>query len=415
MQKNMMLQVARRVVAGFGSSSCIAAAVAVAVVLPAQTLVGQTKGAAAAPPSQFRRVTQVGIGPTNSITDVPNLKVGMYTRTDSGYRTGTTVIRTEYGATAGYSQMGGAPGTKETDLLKPGGEVRTVQAIVLSGGSAYGLDAATGVMRWMEEHNYGVPIGTAGVVPIVPAAILMDLGRGGNFKKRPDADFGYKAAEAATNAPVKSGRVGMGMGAGWGMGTASVKLSNGYTVAAIVGVNPAGSPLDPRTCLPYGLFLEMDNEFNLVQPSASECKTAVAGRGGPKDGSDHAVTNTTIAVVATDAPIEDLEAERMAQVADAGLARSIRPIFGISDGDTVFGLATTAPTHTLTNADLQGIFQAAADVLGRAVVHAVVDSHQVGSSRVGYCEEYPSACVKRHAQNTQVPSSSSVGAGAARQ
>jgi L-aminopeptidase/D-esterase-like protein len=414
MQKNLILQDARRVVAGFGSS-WRGIAVAVALLLPTQTLVAQNKGAAATPPSPFRRVTQVGIGPTNSITDVPNLKVGMYTRTDSGYRTGTTVIRTEHWATAGYSQLGGAPGTKETDLLKPGGEVRAVNAIVLSGGSAYGLDAATGVMRWMEEHGYGVPIGKAGVVPIVPAAILMDLGRGGNFKKRPDAEFGYKAAEAASNAPIKSGRIGAGMGAGWGLGTASVKLSNGYTIGAIVAVNPAGSPVDPSTCLPYGLFLEMDHEFNLVQPSASECKTAVAGRGGPHDGSDHAVTNTTIAVVATDAPLEDLEAERMAIVADAGYARSIRPIFGIGDGDTIFGLATTPPNHTLTNADLQEIFQAAADVVGRAVVHAVVDSHQVGSSRVGYCEEYPSACVKRHAENTQVPSSSSVGSGAARQ
>jgi L-aminopeptidase/D-esterase-like protein len=414
MQKNLILQDARRVVAGFGSS-WRGIAVAVALLLPTQTLVAQNKGAAATPPSPFRRVTQVGIGPTNSITDVPNLKVGMYTRTDSGYRTGTTVIRTEHWATAGYSQLGGAPGTKETDLLKPGGEVRAVNAIVLSGGSAYGLDAATGVMRWMEEHGYGVPIGKAGVVPIVPAAILMDLGRGGNFKKRPDAEFGYKAAEAASNAPIKSGRIGAGMGAGWGLGTASVKLSNGYTIGAIVAVNPAGSPVDPSTCLPYGLFLEMDHEFNLVQPSASECKTAVAGRGGPHDGSDHAVTNTTIAVVATDAPLEDLEAERMAIVADAGYARSIRPIFGIGDGDTIFGLATTPPNHTLTNADLQEIFQAAANVVGRAVVHAVVDSHQVGSSRVGYCEEYPSACVKRHAENTQVPSSSGVGSGAARQ
>jgi L-aminopeptidase/D-esterase-like protein len=344
----------------------------------------------------MQRITEVGVGATNSITDVPNLKVGHYTRTDSGYRTGTTVIRTENGATAGYSQMGGAPGTKETDLLKPGGLVRGVQAIVLSGGSAYGLDAATGVMRWMEEHGFGVPIGTAGVVPIVPAAILMDLGRGGDFKKRPDAEFGYKAAAAASTAPVKSGRIGVGMGAGWGMGTASVKLSNGYTVAAIVGVNPAGSPLDPRTCLPWGLFLEMNNEFNLVQPSATECKTAAAGRGGPKDGSDNAFTNTTIALVATDAPLEDLEAERMAVIANDGLARTIHPIHMIGDGDTVFGMATTAPTHTLTNADLQAIFSAAADVLGRAVVHAVVDSRQVGSSRVGYCQEYPSACVKRH-------------------
>lgn len=377
-----------------------ASGVAVALVLPAHPLVGQTQPAAAARPP-FQRVTVVGVGPSNSITDVPNLKVGSYTRSDSGYRTGTTVIRTERGATAGYSQMGGAPGTKETDLLKPGGLVRAVQAIVLSGGSAYGLDAATGVMRWMEERGFGVPIGKEGVVPIVPAAILMDLGRGGDFKKRPDAEFGYKAAAAATSDPVRSGRVGVGMGAGWGMGTASVKLSNGYTVAAIVGVNPAGSPLDPRTCLPYGLFLEMNNEFNLVQPVPSECHSAVAGRGGPRDGSDNAVTNTTIALVATDAPLEDLEAERMAVIANAGLARTIRPIHGIGDGDTVFGMATTAPTHTLTNADLQAIFNAAADVLGRAVVHAVVDSKQVGNSRLGYCQQYPSACAKRATEKSR--------------
>ncbi len=346
------------------------------------------------PGPQGARITVVGPGPTNSITDVPGLKVGHYTRSDSGYRSGTTVIRTENFATAGYSQLGGAPGTKETDLLKPGGLVRGVNAIVLSGGSAYGLDAATGVMRWMEEHNFGVPVG-GGVVPIVPAAILMDLGRGGDFKKRPDADFGYKAAAAASNDPIKSGRIGVGMGAGWGMGTASVKLSNGYTVAAIVGLNPAGSPVDPHTCLPYGAFLELGNEFNLVKPSAQECQAAATGRGGPNDGSDHAVTNTTIALVATDAPLLDLEASRMAEIANAGLARSIRPIHNIGDGDTVFGLATTAFTTQLGTADLQAIFNAAADVLGRAVVHAVVESQQVGNSRVGYCQQYPSACVNR--------------------
>lgn len=386
----MTYQVAREAVGGF-HRSLIGAGLAVAILMPAAaTLAG------AQPPAPRGMVTVVGIGPTNSLTDVPNLKVGHYTRSDDGYRSGTTVIRTEQGATAGYSQMGGAPGTKETDLLKPGGFVRAVHAIVLSGGSAYGLDAATGVMRWMEEHGFGVPIGTAGVVPIVPSAILMDLGRGGDFKKRPDAEFGYKAAEAATSDPVHSGRVGMGMGAGWGMGTASVKLSNGYTVAAIVGLNPAGSPVDPRTCLPYGLFLEIGNEFNLVQPSRAECTSAGEGRGGPNDGSDNAPTNTTIALIATDAPMEDLEAERMAVIANAGLARSIRPIHGIGDGDTVFGMATTPPDHSLTNADLQAIFNAGADALGRAVVHAVLDSKKVGSSRLGYCEQYPSACVNRN-------------------
>ncbi len=362
-----------------------------ALALSACALRAQPARPAGQPPV---RVTVVGPGPSNSITDVPGLKVGHFTRSDSGYRSGTTVIRTEKGATAGYSQMGGAPGTKETDLLKPGGQVRAVQAIMLGGGSAFGLDAATGVMQWMEERGFGVPV-SGGVVPIVPGAILMDLGRGGDFKKRPDASFGYKATDAATSEPVKSGRIGMGMGAGWGMGTASVKLSNGYTVAAIVGLNPAGSPLDPRTCLPYGFFLELGDEFNLVQPKPEECTPATAARGGPNDGSDNAPRNTTIALVATDAPLLDLEAERMAQIANAGLARSIRPIHGIGDGDTVFGMATTPPTNGMSNADLQAIFNAGADVLGRAVVHAVLDSKQVGNSRMGYCQQYPSACVKR--------------------
>lgn len=384
---------------GMSKAACrmaVQAGVAVVATLafPLQQLLAQTPPATAQP-SQAR-ITVIGPGPSNSITDVPNLKVGSYTRSDSGYRSGTTVIRTERGATAGYSQLGGAPGTKETDLLKPGGQVRAVQAIVLGGGSAYGLDAATGVMKWMEERSFGVPVG-GGVVPIVPAAILFDLGRGGDFKKRPDATFGYKATEAATSNPVKSGRTGMGMGAGWGMGTASVKLSNGYTVAAIVGLNPAGSPVDLRTCLPYGNFLELGDEFNLVQPTAAECTPAATGRGGPNDGSDNAPRNTTIALVATDAPLEDLEAERMAVIANAGLARSIRPIHGIGDGDTVFGMATTAPNHAMSNADLTAIFNAAADVLGRAVVHAVIETKQVGNSRVGYCETYPSACVKRKA------------------
>jgi L-aminopeptidase/D-esterase-like protein len=358
------------------------------------TLFAGPTAASAQPPAPRTRITVVGPGPSNSLTDVPGLKVGHYTRSDSGYRSGTTVIRTEQGATAGYSQMGGAPGTKETDLLKPGGVVRAVNAIVLSGGSAFGLDAASGVMQWMEERNFGVPV-QGGVVPIVPAAILMDLGRGGEFKKRPNAEFGYKAAAAATSDPVRSGRIGMGMGAGWGMGTASVKLSNGWTVAAIVGLNPAGSPLDTRTCLPLALYLELANEFNLVAPTAAECQQAQAGAGGPADGSDNAARNTTIALVATDAPLLDLEAGRMAEIANAGLARSIRPIHGIGDGDTVFGMATTPPGTPLNNGELSAVFNAAADVLARAVVHAVVQSRQVGTSRKGYCEQYPSACVKR--------------------
>jgi L-aminopeptidase/D-esterase-like protein len=345
-------------------------------------------------------ITAVGPGPTNTIVDVPGILVGQYERFGDGYRSGTTVITTDSarqrgatvrGMTAGYSQMGGAPGTKETDLLKPGGSVRSVQAIVLSGGSAFGLDATTGVMRWMEEHNFGYQL-QGGVVPIVPGAILLDLGRGGDFKKRPDADFGYRAVSAASTRAVEVGRKGAGMGAGWGLGSASVKLSNGYTVGAIVALNPGGSPVDPKTCLPYALLLELGTEFNLVAPTKEECAAAAAGRGGPSDGSDTAPTNTTIAVVATDAPLEDLEAERMAVIANDGLARAIKPIHGIGDGDTIFGLATTAPSHNLTNQELGAVYNAAADALGRAVVNAVIQSHQVGNSRVGYCEQYPSAC-----------------------
>jgi L-aminopeptidase/D-esterase-like protein len=376
-----------------------AAAVAVPCVASAQVR-GQQPGQ---PPRVA--ITVVGPGPTNTITDVPGIKVGMYEKFGDGYRSGTTVVTTDSarqmagpGITAGYSQMGGAPGTKETDLLKPGGNVRTVQAIVLSGGSAYGLDATTGVMRWMEEHGFGFRVG-GGVVPIVPGAILLDLGRGGDFKKRPDAEFGYRAVTAASTAAVTTGRKGAGMGAGWGLGSASVKLSNGYTVGAIVALNPGGSPVDPKTCLPYAVSLELGDEFHIVAPTKEECAAAAntgRGRGGPPgDGSDNAFSNTTIAVVATDAPLEDLEAERMAVIANDGLARAIKPIHGIGDGDTIFGLATTPPSHNLTNQELGAIFNAAADALGRAVVNAVIVSKQVGNSRVGYCDQYPSACRNR--------------------
>jgi len=363
--------------------------------VPADTGAGRGRGRGPA-------ITAIGPGPTNTITDVPGILVGQYERFGDGYRSGTTVVTTDSahqrgpmrGMTAGYSQMGGAPGTKETDLLKPGGNVRSVQAIVLSGGSAYGLDAASGVMRWMEEHGFGYPV-QAGVVPIVPAAILLDLGRGGDFKKRPDAEFGYRAVSAASTRAVEVGRKGAGMGAGWGLGSASVKLSNGYTVGAIVALNPGGSPVDPKTCLPHALALELGSEFNLVVPAKDECAAAATGRGGPADGSDNAASNTTIAVVATDAPLEDLEAERMAVIANDGLARAIKPIHGIGDGDTIFGLATTPPSHAMTNQELGAIYNAAADALGRAVVVAVIQSHQVGNSRVGYCEQYKSACKLR--------------------
>lgn len=326
-------------------------------------------------------------GPTNALTDVPGIKVGHDERVGDGYRSGTTVILTELGATASVDVQGGAPGTRETDLLEPGGLVTQAHAIVLSGGSAYGLATADGVMQWLEERGHGFPI-QGGVVPIVPTAILFDLGRGGDFSKRPDAGFGYRAADAATAGPVEQGRRGAGAGARYGLGSASVVLPNGYTVAAIVGLNPAGSPINPVTCLPYGVFLELEGEFGLVEPNAAECRDNGnngddVGNGG--DAGEGPAFNTTIALVATDAPLDQTQAQRMAKVANSGLARSIRPIHNLGDGDAVFGVATSPPDAELGLQELQAIYNAAADALGRAVVHALIQGGV-------YCERYPSAC-----------------------
>lgn len=333
-------------------------------------------------------------GPTNTITDVPGIQVGHETRLGNGYRTGTTVILTLRGATTGFSQMGGAPGTKETRLLEPGGLVTEVHAVVLSGGSAYGLDTTSGVMRWLEERGIGYPV-RQGVVPIVPGAILFDLGRGGDFGARPDAEFGYRAAEAASSAPVAMGHVGAGTGANRGLGSASVKLGNGYTVGAIVGLNPAGSPVNPQTCLPYGVFLELGNEFNLVQPNPAEC-SARRNDGAGQERTQNPPFNTTIAVVATDAPLNQTQAQRMAMIANSGLARSIKPVHNLGDGDLVFGMATsTPPSNDLSNQELNAIYNAAADALGRAVVHALLQSESIGNS-LSYCDQYPSACRLRN-------------------
>jgi len=329
-------------------------------------------------------------GPSNTITDVQGIQVGHVTRVGEGWRTGTTVLLTGPGATAGYNVQGGGPGTKETDLLVPGGLVTEAHAVVLSGGSAFGLDSATGVMRWLEERGVGYPV-VGGVVPIVPAAILFDLGRGGDFRARPDAEFGYEAAEAASSDPVAMGRVGAGTGARHGLGSASVVLANGYTVGAIVGLNPGGSPVDPTTCLPYALFLELENEFNLAAPDPGECPGA--GNRSPWHPGEHGYAepfNTTIAVVATDAPLTQTQAQRMAMIANSGLSRSIRPVHNLGDGDAVFALATATPPATLTNQELHAIYNAAADALGRAVVHATLLDP-------AYCETYPSACRLRGA------------------
>ena len=210
-------------------------------------------------------------GPHNALTDVAGLRVG-HARVEGGLSGTTVVLMPAEGAVAGADVRGAAPGTRETDLLRPDATVQRVHAIVLSGGSAYGLAAADGVMTRLEAAGVGFPV-PGGVVPIVPAAVVFDLGRGGAFGVRPTAATGAAAFDAATDGPVAEGVVGAGAGAvvggrKGGVGTASAVLDSGATVAALVVLNAVGSAIDPASGLPHGLRAEVDGEFGPVAPVA---------------------------------------------------------------------------------------------------------------------------------------------------
>ena len=276
-----------------------------------------------------------------SITDVPGIKVGSITLTEKP--TGCTVIIADGGATPGVSQRGGAPGTRETDLMDPVNMVATVNAIVLTGGSAYGLDTASGTMKWLEEQNIGFPIG-GGVVPIVGAAVLFDLPFDGKFKIRPGADCGYRAAAAASTEPVKMGTVGAGAGATvgkiggqgrrpmkGGLGSASIKLPSGLVVGAIVAVNSVGDIIDPSTGKVVAGTLNPDDTF-------ADARLIV--RSGASRQRPRPAENTTIGLVATNAKLTKAQATKVAMMADDGYARAISPAHTMGDGDTIFALAT---------------------------------------------------------------------------
>ncbi|MEB3023844.1 P1 family peptidase [[Mycobacterium] crassicus] len=284
-----------------------------------------------------------------SITDVAGIRVGHHQRIDSdatlgsGWASGVTVVLTPPGTVGAVDGRGGAPGTRETDLLDPSNSVRWVDAVVLSGGSAYGLATADGVMTWLEEQGRGVAL-DGGVVPIVPAAVIFDLPVGG-WDRRPTAEFGYAAARTAAGPDGERPEVGsVGAGAGaragvfkGGVGTASFTLDLGeqtVTVGALVVVNPTGEVIDATTGLPWSA--QMTEEFALRAPP-SEQLAILAGL-EPKS----LALNTTIAVVATDAALSPAACRRMAIAAQDGLARTIRPAHTPVDGDTVFALATGA-------------------------------------------------------------------------
>ncbi|WP_137149644.1 P1 family peptidase [Mycolicibacterium sp. CR10] len=322
-----------------------------------------------------------------SITDVGGIRVGHHHACDpdaelgSGWATGTTVVLAPPGTVGAVDGRGGAPGSRETDLLDPSNSVRHVDAVVLTGGSAFGLAAADGVMAWLEEQDRGVAL-DGGVVPIVPAAVIFDLPVGG-WKCRPTAEFGYRAA-AGAGTDVGIGCVGAGVGARagvlkGGVGTASVLLDSGVTVGAIVVVNSAGDVVDPDTGLPW-LAYQIE-EFGLVAPPADEL-AGYAERHG-----ELSPLNTTIAVVATDAALSKAGCRRVAVAAQDGLARTIRPCHTPRDGDTVFALATGAvevnpdPTTPASMSPevplLTEVGAAAADCLARAVLVALLAAESV--------------------------------------
>jgi L-aminopeptidase/D-esterase-like protein len=305
---------------------------------------------------------------SGGLPDVSGLKVGHFT--DTRRPTGCTVVLAEAGAVCGVDVRGGAPGTRETDLLDPVDTVQQVHALVLSGGSAFGLDTATGVMRYLEERGIGFPVGV-GKVPIVPAAILFDLGVG-DFKIRPDAASGYAAARAASAAPVAEGCVGAGAGATVGklhgmgramksgIGSVSLRLPGEAVVAALVAVNPLGDVVDPATGRPLAGLRSADGR--------SLRGTLDALEAGERPGRPLRGENTAIGVVATNVALTKSEATRVAMMAHDGLARSIRPVHTPWDGDTLFALSTGAVR--LDDATLI-VGSLAAEVVARAVVRAV--------------------------------------------
>ncbi|OBK38662.1 hypothetical protein A5659_14105 [Mycobacterium sp. 1165196.3] len=328
----------------------------------------------------------------NAITDVGGIRVGHYQRLDpdaslgAGWACGVTVILTPPGTVGAVDCRGGAPGTRETDLLDPANTVRFVDAVLLAGGSAFGLAAADGVMRFLEEHERGVAM-DGGVVPIVPAAVIFDLPVGG-WRCRPTAEFGYAACAAATDAELTVGTVGAGVGARagalkGGVGTASKALPSGVTVGAVAVVNSAGEVVDRSTGLPW--MMDLIQEFGLRPPPAEQVD-ALAGLASPSDPVDNPL-NTVIAVVATDAALSAAACRRVAIAAHDGLARSIRPAHTPVDGDTVFVLATGA-VEVPPATDAPAAFSpetrlatevgiAAADCLAQAVLGGVLAAESI--------------------------------------
>lgn len=315
----------------------------------------------------------------NTLTDVNGIQVGHFTSQEAAC--GVTVILCGEGAVGGVDVRGSAPGTRETDLLDPTNLVERVQAVVLTGGSVYGLSSADGVVRWLAGKQLGFPLKEDIVAPIVPAAALYDLGRGKDFVPPIGPEWGIKACEAAQSGPLQVGCVGAGTGAiaggiKGGLGTASEILESGLTVAAIVAVNSLGSVINPDTGRPWEIGAQVDNEFGDLGERAVIL---------PEPDTTESSSNTTIGVVATDAILTKAQAQKVAQMAHDGLARAIRPAHTMFDGDTIFCLATCRQELPETEGffaapkaqALNDVGRAAADCMSRAIVRAVLAAHSM--------------------------------------
>jgi L-aminopeptidase/D-esterase-like protein len=321
-----------------------------------------------------------------TLTAVDGIKVGHFTLAERP--TGCTVVLARDGTTGSVDVRGGAPGTRETDVLNPVNDVQIVNAIVLSGGSAFGLDAATGTMKWLDERHIGYPVGAAGVVPIVPSAILIDLWFGGDPKIRPGADCGYRAADAATSDPVREGNVGAGAGSTIGklrgvtasgnggpmkagIGSYAIRMPDGLVVAAMVAVNAVGDVIDPASGQVVAGVRGPDGKL-LDARTLLRAGNARNGRAGE---------NTTLGVVATNAKLTKVQAQKVAQMAHDGYARAIYPVHTPYDGDTIFSLATGTWAGTPEYGTIGAL---AADAVAEAVVRAAVQataSHGLPSAR----------------------------------
>jgi L-aminopeptidase/D-esterase-like protein len=310
-----------------------------------------------------------------AITDVTGIRVGHVQKSDGGWLTGVTVVLPPPGTVGSVDVRGGGPATSETDALDPATLSQRVDAVVLTGGSAYGLVAARGAQRWCEEDGRGLAV-PGGLVPIVPAAAIFDLGRGGDFSARPDEGMGYAATAAAAaqkeGHDVERGNVGAGTGAvlgrgkyKGGVGTASITLDNGVVIGAIAVVNAVG--------LPFGTTPK--------DPAA-----ATGGRGTASEAPPP--FNTTLVVVATDAVLSKADCKRTASAAHAGLARALNPSHTLADGDTIFALATGAVELDSTEAprqfSLMTLQIAAADVVRLAILDGVQSAEAVSTPAGAY-------------------------------